>query len=120
MAFLEADFNKNNKYSVLAKSQDQSVQVQEMLQNLSAHIPKLDKMMNDIEQVGRFMKRGNFWKFWRQRETGKKETEREREIHKCRYLHMTKVRTRVCDLEAYSFSSGFAEQRHVRGAAECL
>lgn len=51
MAFLEGEFNKNNKYSVLAKSQDQSVQVQEMLQNLSAHIPQLDKLLNDVEQA---------------------------------------------------------------------
>lgn len=28
VAFLEPEFNKNNKYSVLAKTQDQSVQVQ--------------------------------------------------------------------------------------------
>lgn len=28
IAFLEAEFNKYNKYSVLAKTQDQSVQVQ--------------------------------------------------------------------------------------------
>ncbi|VDN03294.1 unnamed protein product [Thelazia callipaeda] len=52
VAFLEAEFNKNNKYSVLAKSQDQSVQVQEMLQNLSAHIPQLEKLLSDLEQVG--------------------------------------------------------------------
>lgn len=74
VAFLEADFNKNNKYSVLAKSQEQSVQVQggnrlidfskhfslqlkcallfsEMLQNLSAHLPELEKLLSDIEEV---------------------------------------------------------------------
>ncbi|CAI4225083.1 unnamed protein product [Auanema sp. JU1783] len=51
VAFLEPEFNKNNKYSVLAKSQEQSVQVQEMLQNLSTHIPHLDKLLSDIEQV---------------------------------------------------------------------
>ncbi|CAJ0581879.1 unnamed protein product, partial [Mesorhabditis spiculigera] len=51
VAFLEGDFNKNNKHSVLAKSADQSVQVQEMLHSLSAHIPQLDKMLNDVEQV---------------------------------------------------------------------
>ncbi|GMS80970.1 hypothetical protein PENTCL1PPCAC_3145, partial [Pristionchus entomophagus] len=51
VAFLEGEFNKNNKYSVLAKSQDQSVQVQEMLNALSAHIPQLDKLLTDMEQV---------------------------------------------------------------------
>ncbi|KAM3723537.1 Ryanodine receptor [Dirofilaria immitis] len=51
VAFLEDKFNKNNKYSLLAKSQDQSVQVQEMLQNLLAHIPQLDKLLMDVEQV---------------------------------------------------------------------
>ncbi|KAK0411652.1 hypothetical protein QR680_005766 [Steinernema hermaphroditum] len=51
VAFLEAEFNKNNKHSVLAKSQDQSVQVQEMLQKLSTHIPQLDKLLDRIEQV---------------------------------------------------------------------
>ncbi|GMR59737.1 hypothetical protein PMAYCL1PPCAC_29932, partial [Pristionchus mayeri] len=51
VAFLEGEFNKNNKYSVLAKSQDQSVQVQEMLNQLSAHIPQLDKLLTDMEQV---------------------------------------------------------------------
>ncbi|CAJ0957143.1 unnamed protein product, partial [Mesorhabditis belari] len=51
VAFLEGEFNKNNKYSVLAKSQDQSVQVQEMLQNLSAHIPQLERLLNDVEQA---------------------------------------------------------------------
>ena len=50
VAFLEAEFNANNKLSVLAKSRDQSVQVQEMLQNLSQHIPILDKLLLDIEQ----------------------------------------------------------------------
>ncbi|KAK6101668.1 RIH domain family protein [Brugia pahangi] len=52
VAFLEDKFNKNNKYSLLAKSQDQSVQVQEMLQNLLAHIPQLDKLLTEVEQVG--------------------------------------------------------------------
>ncbi|CAG9530378.1 unnamed protein product [Cercopithifilaria johnstoni] len=52
IAFLEDQFNKNNKYSLLAKSQDQSVQVQEMLHNLLAHIPQLDKLLTDVEQVG--------------------------------------------------------------------
>ncbi|KAL4003146.1 RIH domain family protein [Acanthocheilonema viteae] len=52
VAFLEDKFNKNNKYSLLAKSQDQSVQVQEMLQNLLAHIPQMDKLLTDVEQVG--------------------------------------------------------------------
>uniref|UniRef100_A0A0N5AR96 Ryanodine receptor n=1 Tax=Syphacia muris TaxID=451379 RepID=A0A0N5AR96_9BILA len=51
VAFLEAEFNKNNKYSVLAKSQEQSVQVQEMLQNLSAHLPELEKLLADIEEA---------------------------------------------------------------------
>uniref|UniRef100_A0A1I7Z2U2 B30.2/SPRY domain-containing protein n=1 Tax=Steinernema glaseri TaxID=37863 RepID=A0A1I7Z2U2_9BILA len=51
IAFLEPEFNHNNKYSVLAKSQDQSVQVQEMLQKLSTHIPQLDKLLDRIEQV---------------------------------------------------------------------
>lgn len=51
VAFLEPEFNKNNKFSVLAKTQDQSVQVQEMLQNLSTHIPHLDKLLKDIEEV---------------------------------------------------------------------
>ncbi|CAI5451931.1 unnamed protein product [Caenorhabditis angaria] len=51
VAFLEPEFNKSNKFSVLAKSQDQSVQVQEMLQNLSTHIPHLDKLLVDIETV---------------------------------------------------------------------
>ncbi|CAB3399073.1 unnamed protein product [Caenorhabditis bovis] len=51
VAFLEPEFNKSNKFSVLAKSQDQSVQVQEMLQNLSTHIPHLDKLLTDIESV---------------------------------------------------------------------
>lgn len=41
VAFLESEFNHNNKFSVLAKSQEQSVQVQEMLQNLSHHIPQV-------------------------------------------------------------------------------
>uniref|UniRef100_A0A914H250 Ryanodine receptor n=1 Tax=Globodera rostochiensis TaxID=31243 RepID=A0A914H250_GLORO len=50
VAFLEAEFNSNNKLSVLAKTSDQSVQVQEMLQNLSQHIPLLDKLLQDIEQ----------------------------------------------------------------------
>ncbi|KAL3078921.1 hypothetical protein niasHS_014703 [Heterodera schachtii] len=50
VAFLEAEFNANNKLSVLAKSRDQSVQVQEMLQNLSQHIPMLDKLLQEIEQ----------------------------------------------------------------------
>uniref|UniRef100_A0A8R1HP75 Ryanodine receptor n=2 Tax=Caenorhabditis japonica TaxID=281687 RepID=A0A8R1HP75_CAEJA len=51
VAFLEPEFNKSNKFSVLAKSQDQSVQVQEMLQNLSTHIPHLEKLLTDIETV---------------------------------------------------------------------
>lgn len=51
VAFLEGEFNNNNKYSVLAKSQDQSVQVQEMLQNLSHHIPQLEKLLLNIENV---------------------------------------------------------------------
>ncbi|EPB70936.1 hypothetical protein ANCCEY_09971 [Ancylostoma ceylanicum] len=51
VAFLEPEFNKNNKYSVLAKSQEQSVQVQEMLQNLSTHIPHIERLLTDIEQV---------------------------------------------------------------------
>jgi hypothetical protein len=51
VAFLESEFNNNNKYSVLAKSQDQSVQVQEMLQNLSHHIPQLEKLLIDIENT---------------------------------------------------------------------
>ncbi|CAD5230370.1 unnamed protein product [Bursaphelenchus xylophilus] len=49
VAFLEAEFNNNNKFSVLAKSQDASVQVQEMLQNLSQHIPELEKLLVKIE-----------------------------------------------------------------------
>ncbi|XGW02944.1 hypothetical protein V3C99_014731 [Haemonchus contortus] len=51
VAFLEPEYNKNNKYSVLAKTQDQSVQVQEMLQNLSTHIPHIEKLLTAIEQV---------------------------------------------------------------------
>uniref|UniRef100_A0A0N4ZPH7 Ryanodine receptor 44F n=1 Tax=Parastrongyloides trichosuri TaxID=131310 RepID=A0A0N4ZPH7_PARTI len=51
VAFLEPEFNQNNKYSVLAKSADQSVQVQEMLQNLSSHIPTLENLMIRIEQT---------------------------------------------------------------------
>uniref|UniRef100_A0A9J2Q184 Uncharacterized protein n=1 Tax=Ascaris lumbricoides TaxID=6252 RepID=A0A9J2Q184_ASCLU len=62
VAFLEAHFNKYNKYSVLAKTMDQSVQVQgkyissfthssEMLQNLAAHIPELESLLTDIEQA---------------------------------------------------------------------
>jgi ryanodine receptor 2 len=51
VAFLESEFNPNNKLSVLAKSRDQSVQVQEMLQNLSQHIPQLDKLLAEIEQA---------------------------------------------------------------------
>lgn len=51
VAFLEPEFNQNNKYSVLAKSADQSVQVQEMLQNLSSHIPTLENLMVRIEQT---------------------------------------------------------------------
>ncbi|KAK6754198.1 hypothetical protein RB195_013289 [Necator americanus] len=51
VAFLEPEYNKNNKYSVLAKTQDQSVQVQEMLQNLSTHIPHIERLLADIEQV---------------------------------------------------------------------
>ncbi|KAI6242082.1 Ryanodine receptor 1 [Aphelenchoides fujianensis] len=51
VAFLEAEFNNNNKYSVLAKSQEQSVQVQEVLQNLSQHIPQLEKLLVDIENT---------------------------------------------------------------------
>ncbi|EGT37287.1 hypothetical protein CAEBREN_31615 [Caenorhabditis brenneri] len=51
VAFLEPEFNKSNKFSVLAKSQDQSVQVQEMLQNLSTHIPHLEKLLTDLETV---------------------------------------------------------------------
>lgn len=34
VAFLEAEFNHNNKFSVLAKTQDQSVQVQGMICSL--------------------------------------------------------------------------------------
>nr|CAD2190378.1 unnamed protein product [Meloidogyne enterolobii] len=51
VAFLENEFNSSNKLSVLAKSREQSVQVQEMLQNLSQHIPQLDKILLDIEQT---------------------------------------------------------------------
>lgn len=51
VAFLENEFNASNKLSVLAKSREQSVQVQEMLQNLSQHIPQLDKILLDIEQT---------------------------------------------------------------------
>jgi hypothetical protein len=51
VAFLESEFNQNNKLSVLAKTRDQSVQVQEMLQTLSQHIPQLDKLLMDIEQA---------------------------------------------------------------------
>jgi ryanodine receptor 2 len=51
VAFLENEFNASNKLSVLAKSREQSVQVQEMLQNLSQHIPQLDKILVDIEQA---------------------------------------------------------------------
>ncbi|VDM52160.1 unnamed protein product [Angiostrongylus costaricensis] len=51
VAFLESEYNKNNKYSVLAKTQDQSVQVQEMLQNLNTHIPHIEKLLTDIETV---------------------------------------------------------------------
>ncbi|PIC27807.1 hypothetical protein B9Z55_019948 [Caenorhabditis nigoni] len=51
VAFLEPEFNKSNKFSVLAKTQDQSVQVQEMLQNLSTHIPHLEKLLTDLETV---------------------------------------------------------------------
>ncbi|VDK67237.1 unnamed protein product [Onchocerca ochengi] len=51
VAFLEDKFNKSNKYSLMAKSQEQSVQVQEMLQNLLAHIPQLDKLLADVEQM---------------------------------------------------------------------
>ncbi|KHN75295.1 Ryanodine receptor 44F [Toxocara canis] len=51
VAFLEAQYNKYNKYSVLAKTMDQSVQVQEMLQNLAAHIPMLESLLTDIEQA---------------------------------------------------------------------
>ncbi|WKY11480.1 hypothetical protein Q1695_003218 [Nippostrongylus brasiliensis] len=51
VAFLEPEYNKYNKYSVLAKTQDQSVQVQEMLQNLSTHIPHIEKLLTEIEQV---------------------------------------------------------------------
>uniref|UniRef100_A0A915B3X3 Ryanodine receptor n=2 Tax=Parascaris TaxID=6254 RepID=A0A915B3X3_PARUN len=51
VAFLEAHFNKHNKYSVLAKTMDQSVQVQEMLQNLAAHLPQLESLLTDIEQA---------------------------------------------------------------------
>ncbi|CAD6199567.1 unnamed protein product [Caenorhabditis auriculariae] len=51
VAFLEPEYNKHNKFSVLAKSQEQSVQVQEMLQKLSTHIPHLDKLLNEIETV---------------------------------------------------------------------
>uniref|UniRef100_A0A915MZX6 Uncharacterized protein n=1 Tax=Meloidogyne javanica TaxID=6303 RepID=A0A915MZX6_MELJA len=51
VAFLENEFNSLNKLSVLAKSREQSVQVQEMLQNLSQHIPQLDKILLDIEQT---------------------------------------------------------------------
>ncbi|KAI6237110.1 hypothetical protein M3Y95_00230500 [Aphelenchoides besseyi] len=51
VAFLEGEFNNNNKYSVLAKSQEQSVQVQEVLQNLSQHIPQLEKLLTDIENT---------------------------------------------------------------------
>jgi ryanodine receptor 2 len=50
VAFLEPEFNNNNRLSVLAKSRDQSVQVQEMLQNLSQHIPQLERLLADIEQ----------------------------------------------------------------------
>lgn len=50
VAFLEPEFNSNNRLSVLAKSRDQSVQVQEMLQNLSQHIPQLEKLLLDLEQ----------------------------------------------------------------------
>ena len=49
IAFLEPELNANNKLSVLAKSRDQSVQVQEMLQNLSQHIPQLEKLLAVIE-----------------------------------------------------------------------
>lgn len=49
VAFLEPEFNSNNKLSVLAKSRDQSVQVQEMLQNLSHHIPQLERLLADLE-----------------------------------------------------------------------
>uniref|UniRef100_A0AC34QR18 Ryanodine receptor n=1 Tax=Panagrolaimus sp. JU765 TaxID=591449 RepID=A0AC34QR18_9BILA len=51
VAFLEGELNNNNKFSVLAKSQDASVQVQEMLQNLSQHIPELEKLLNFVEQT---------------------------------------------------------------------
>jgi len=51
VAFLENEFNSLNKLSVLTKSREQSVQVQEMLQNLSQHIPQLDKILLDIEQT---------------------------------------------------------------------
>ena len=60
VAFLESEFNQNNKLSVLAKSRDQSVQVQEMLQNLSQHIPQLDTLLADIEQTA---DKGYFFKF---------------------------------------------------------
>ncbi|KAE9549703.1 hypothetical protein FO519_007091 [Halicephalobus sp. NKZ332] len=50
VAFLEGELNNNNKFSVLAKSQDASVQVQEMLQNLSQHIPELEKLLSFVEQ----------------------------------------------------------------------
>ena len=51
VAFLEPDLNANNRLSVLTKMAGQSVQAQEMLNNLSAHIPTLDKLMAEIEAI---------------------------------------------------------------------
>jgi len=51
VAFLEPEYNLNNRLSVLAKSADASVQVQEMLQNLSQHVPRLEKLLSDVEQA---------------------------------------------------------------------
>lgn len=40
----------NNKYSVLAKFEESSVQAQDMLQSLSQNVPQLDKLLNEIDQ----------------------------------------------------------------------
>jgi ryanodine receptor 2 len=62
VAFLEQEYNLNNRLSVLAKSADASVQVQEMLQNLSQHVPKLEKLLSNVEHAA-LVSKGSSFKF---------------------------------------------------------
>ncbi|VDP16147.1 unnamed protein product [Soboliphyme baturini] len=51
VAFLEPDFNTNNRFSFLNKFHDQSVLAREMLHTYSSNIPLLDDVLQKIEDV---------------------------------------------------------------------